>query len=127
MTHTIIYNPETHTVEIGLQGDIYFEEIKLMYSQALQTAKDNDTFLFLSDFREAAIRLSTMEIYQLPRLLADITASIGLSPYKLKRAIISSQRLEDFHFYETVSSNRGQSPVKIFQDAEEAKKWLAEK
>ena len=129
MPHVITYNPETHIVEIKLHGQITFNEIKEVYSQALPIAKDKNSSLFFSDYREAVLCLSTFEIYELPQIFADIATTIGFSPYQLKRAIVPSKTHSpnDYQFFETVSRNRGQSFARLFQDIDEAKKWLSEK
>ena len=127
MPHVIKYNSETQIVELKFHGNIFLNEIQEIYSHALQTAKDNDTFLFLSDYSDAELSLSTVDIFNLPKLFAEIAVEIGFSPYKLKRAVVPTQKLDDFSFFETVSFNRGQSLAKIFQDVEEAEKWLTEK
>jgi hypothetical protein len=129
MPHSITCNPETHIIEIKLHGQINFNEIKEIYSQALPISKDKNSSLFLSDYREAVLCLSTIEIYELPQIFADTAAAIGFSPYQLKRAIVQSKthNPNDYRFFETVSQNRRQSFAKLFQDIEEAKKWLSEK
>ncbi len=127
MPHISTYNLETHVVEIELHGQITFSEIKEIYSQAMRIAKDQNSSLFFSDYREAVLCLSIMEIYQLPQIFADIATAIGFSPYQLKRAIIPSKRYnpDGYQFFETVSINRGQSLAKLFHDIDEAKKWLS--
>jgi hypothetical protein len=92
----------------------------------MQVAAHNNACLFLSDYSEAQMRLSTLDVYGLPKTFVDTAAALGLNPYRLKRAIIPSQRSDDFRFYENVSANRGQSAVRIFKDPGEAKKWLCE-
>ena len=129
MPHAITYNSETHIIEIKLHGQITFNEIKEIYSQALPIAKDKNSSLFLSDYREAVLCLSAFEIYELPKIFADTATTIGFSPYQLKRAIVPSKTHSpnNYQFFETVSQNRGQSYAKLFQDIDEAKKWLSEK
>ena len=126
MSHTIIYNPETGFVESKMEGIIYFNEIKEIFSEVVQTLKEKEVFLHFADYREAKLSLSTMEIYGLPKMLSDTVAPLGLNVHKLKRAIVIAKDLEDYNFYETVSSNSWQM-TKIFQDVDEAKKWLSEK
>ena len=129
MPHTITYNPETHIIEIKLYGQITFNEIIGIYSQALPIAKDKNTSLFFSDYREAILCLSIFEIYELPKIFADTADTIGFNPYQIKRAIVQSKthNPNDYQFFETVSLNRGQSFAKLFQGIDEATKWLHEK
>jgi hypothetical protein len=126
MPHSMRYNAETGIVEITHQGMMKFAEIKEIYTKALHLAKKNATPLFLSDFREARLGLSTSEIYQLPEIFSEMTASAGREMKNIKRAIIISEDADDFHFFETVSANRGQNAVKIFHDGDDATRWLLE-
>ena len=70
--------------------------------------------------------MTTSEIYNLPKLLSDITALEGLSATIFKRALVVKKNLEDFHFFETVTLNHMQN-VRLFQDVDEAKRWLLER
>lgn len=124
MGHNISFNSELHITEIKFQGSINLLEIEELLSEAVKVAKEHNSFLFLSDYTEASLNLSTMELYELPKMLADIFASSGIPPYKLKRALVVLQDLKkDFRFFEAVSANNGQK-AKLFQNLVEAKKWL---
>ena len=98
-------------------------EFKEIFSELALIAKEKDCFLYLGDYREAKLRLSTLEIHGLPEMLSAILDSAGLRITKFRRAIVVAKDLKDYHFFETVNANRGQSS-KIFQDIDEAKKWL---
>ena len=128
MPHTINYNPESHIIEINVQGVITLDEFREIFSQGTQIAKDNECFLFLNDFREATkIHLSTLQIYDLPRILSGIAAPSGIIPGRFKRAIVITPKIAaDSNFAENVTANQGQN-AKFFQDIDEAKKWLLEK
>ena len=126
MSHTIIYNPETHIIEATVQGTVNLNEMKEIFYEGVQIAMEKGIFLSLSDFREATSNLSTMDIYNLPKILSDIAIPLGLNIYKFKRAIVTAKDSSDFHFAENVTSNQGQN-AKFFNDIEEAKKWLSEK
>ena len=126
MTHTIFYNPDTKTIEIKFQGDITLNEVKELYSESMQVAKQQNCFVFLSDYREATMKLSTLEIFDLPKILSEIFATSEIPSYKLKRALVVEKDLEDYRFFEVVTSNRGQT-TKIFQDIAEAEEWLSNK
>ncbi len=126
MAHTIVYNPDTQTIEIKLQGDITLNEIKELYSESARVAKQQNCFMFLSDYTEAKLKLSTLEIYDLPNILLETLAPSEISASTLKRALVVAKDLDDYHFFETITINRGQS-TRIFQDVAEAKKWLSHK
>ena len=126
MAHQVTYNPDSGLIESKIQGDLSLEEAKQLIAEIGATAKENNCFLCLSDYREATMNLSTVEIYDIPRILAGSLASIGVDAQKFKRAIVVERSLEDYHFYETVSLNTGQN-IKLFLDMDEAKKWLLER
>ena len=126
MPHTIFYNSESHSIETKYQGIITFNEIRETFSEAIQIAQDVNCFLTLGDYRNANVNLSTLEIHRLPKVISDILAPSGIAPHKLKRAFVVAKNLDDFHFFETVTLNNGQL-AKIFQDIDEAKRWLLKK
>ncbi|HMY68446.1 MAG TPA: hypothetical protein PL163_17495, partial [Leptospiraceae bacterium] len=78
-----------------------------------------------NDYRDASVKLSTLEIYELPQMIAKIAASFGTDARRIRRALIVSKESEDYHFYETVSANNSQKE-KLFLDPEEARHWLIE-
>jgi len=95
-------------------------------SEAVKMLMENKTYLYFADYREAKLNLSTMDIYEIPKLLSDTFIPYGGSIYKLKRAIVILKDFEDYRFFENVTLNQGQN-AKLFYDVDEAKKWLAEK
>ena len=126
MPHTVTYNSETHVVETKASGNLTLDEAKELISDIGQVCVENNCFLCLSDYREATLKLSTLDIYSIPRLLSKILASMGLPANRVKRAVVVAKNIEDFEFYETVTLNSGQN-IKLFQDMDEAKKWLLSK
>lgn len=126
MSHTIIYNSEMHIIESKFQEDLTFSEVKEFISEGARIAKENDCALFLTDYREVTLKLSTLEIYEIPKLMQDTFASTGLNAGRLRRAIVVAKDLKDYRFHETVTTNRGQS-AKVFYDIDEAKEWLLRK
>ena len=125
MTHTVTYNPESGVIETVAQGNLSLSEAKDIISAITQIAIEKDCFLCLSDYRKATIEMSTLQIYDIPKILSDIVTSFGLPPSKFNRAIIAEKGLRDYQFFETVTLNMGQH-VKLFQDMDEARKWLCE-
>jgi hypothetical protein len=126
MTHTITYKSDTSTLEIKYQGDVNMNDVRKIYINAAQMVKEHNCHLIFSDYREATIKLSTLEIYDLPIVLSGILSQFEISVYKLKRAFVVAKDLQDYHFYETVTLNQGQN-ARIFQDIVEAKEWLSKK
>ena len=126
MTHTVTYNPVLGVIETVGQGKLTFSEAKEIITDITKIAVEKDCFLCLSDYRHAIIEMSILEIFNIPRILADIVTSFGLYPAKFKRALIVEKSLSDFEFFETVSVNIGHH-IRLFHDIDEAKKWLFEK
>ena len=126
MSHTIIYNSEESVIEVKVQGDLFLSEAKEFITEAAQIAKEHDCFLILNDMREATVKLSMVEIYEMPKMIAAIFALSGLNAYKLKRAFVAIKDMKDYGFFETVTLNRSQL-AKYFFDVDEARKWLFEK
>jgi hypothetical protein len=124
MPYTIIFNPETHVIESKFQGQLTFAEVKGFISEASLVAKEHGCLLFLSDYREAALSLSTMEIYEVPKIMKDTFASLGINANHLKRAVVVANDLDDYLFYETVTVNSGQN-AQVFYDIDKAKNWLS--
>ena len=126
MAQTTVYNSEAHIIETKFEGKLALKEAKKIISKIAQVAKENNCFLCLSDYRDAELNLTTSDIYNLPKLLSDMTAQEGLSATTFKRAIVVRNNLEDFRFFETVTLNSMQN-AKLFHEVDEAKKWLLEK
>ncbi len=123
MAHTVIYNPDTAILEITYQGAVTLAEVKEIYKESAQAVKEHHCHLIFSDYREAVMKLSTVEIYDLPKILADTLRDVEVAVVSLKRALVVAKDLRDYHFYETVTHNQGQN-TRIFQDVAEAKEWL---
>ena len=126
MTHTVTYNPVLGVIETVAHGNLTLREAKDIISEITQVAAEKDCFLCLSDYRNATIDMSTLQIHDLPRILSDLVISFGLRPSKFKRAIIAEKNSRDFRFFETVTLNQGQQ-IRLFHDLDEAKQWLFEK
>ena len=126
MTQTTVYNSEAHIIETKFEGKLGLKEAREIISNIAQVAKENRCFLCLSDYRDAELDLTTSDIYNLPKILSDITTLEGLPATIFRRAIVVKRDLEDFRFFETVTRNSMQN-VKLFHDIDKAKKWLLEK
>jgi len=123
MSHTITYNSDLGIVEIKFRENVIWKEVKETLWQSAQIAKEQNCFLFLSDFREATMELSTLELYEFPKILSETFASLEIPTHKIKRAFVVAKDFKDYSFFETVNVNRGFNH-KMFQDISEAKKWL---
>ncbi len=94
-------------------------ETAMEYSKGIQKEKSaHDCKLILNDMREAELNLATVDIYYLPGMLD----AAGLDR-SWKRAIIATNQLEDYRFFETVARNRGYQ-VRVFTEKNKAMNWL---
>jgi hypothetical protein len=123
MPHTIAYHPEQGIIEVKFHGEIRLNETREIFSDIIPIVEEHDCNLILSDYREASIKLSTGEIYEVPNTLSKMFAASRIPANRLKRALVMKNDLNDFHFFENVTINRGQN-AKVFTDIEEARKWL---
>ena len=62
MSHIVTYNPDSQIIEIKFQGNISLDEVVEILSESVRVAKEQNCFLFLSDYREATLKLSTLDI-----------------------------------------------------------------
>ena len=126
MPYTVTYNPELQVIETKAYEVLDFSEAKEIISGIIEIGLAQKCFLCLSDYREATIRLSTMEIYEIPKIIAAIATARGLFPGSFKRALIIGRDYSDFEFLEAVTLNNMQN-AKLFREFEDAKKWLLNK
>jgi hypothetical protein len=126
MQYSIVYNSEIHIIEARIYGDVVLSQVKELIAEYAVNAKEKGCTLILSDYREATIKLSTIEIYEMPKILTETFALSGLSIHHIKRALVVAKELKEYLFFETVTFNRGQY-AKIFKDITEAREWLLSK
>ena len=126
MPYSATYDGEAGLIALSFRGKVDLPALRKLASDAARISKEHNCFLVLSDFREATLSLSTMEIYTLPKTLSEILSASGINVYRFKRALVMSTDIDDFTFFETVSRNRSQN-ITLFRDVDEAKKWLLRK
>jgi hypothetical protein len=126
MTHTLTHNSELHILELNVQGTLRMPEVRQIISESVRLVREHDCFLILSDFRDATLALSVLEIYEVPKIIEEISFGSGLPASKVKRALVIANDMKEFDFLETVTVNRMQK-ARIFQDFDKAKNWLLEK
>lgn len=126
MTFTVTFE-QPGLVHAVYEGDLDLQGIQdLMISVGL-ALKEHDCLLVLSDYRKARLAISITELHGLPKMILQRSREMGLSAYKIKRAlVIPAQAYDNFRFLETVSLNNMQT-VKIFTEEAEARDWLLKK
>ena len=125
MTQVLTYDPVSGMVVSVVDGEVTKEDILRNYGKALQFLKENSCLKILSDYRGASLKLSTTEILELSKILNEVAAKMGFDVRSLKRAVVFSKQMRDYRFYQDVSTQR-KLTIRIFQEVEEAAKWLAE-
>ena len=123
MTYAIAYNASDHIIELKVQGNLTLQGVKEFVYELVKVSKEQNCYSILNDMRQATIKLSTLEIYELPAILSDIAASSGLDIHKFRRAFVTQNEQDNLIFFENVSVNRSQN-AKYFIDIDEARKWL---
>jgi hypothetical protein len=123
MPYDLKYNAELGIIEGRVEGEFTAQNIRDWSIAAAQLAEEQACDLYLHDFRQGRVKLSTLEIHQLPEILAEIFTAHGMDIHRVKRALVVNRDIEDYRFFENVASNRGQ-PVRVFTDIDEATRWL---
>ena len=125
MPHSIEYDP-LGIISIKVQGTLTMTVVRNFAMDAVHLAKEKDCFRVLTDLQEAKLRLSMLELYNLPKVLSEIAATTGLQVYQFKRVVITRDDDEELlPFYENVARNRIQN-LRLFHDVESAQQWLLE-
>jgi len=123
MSFKVTYNEAgfTHAV---YEGELTISEALKMLDEVAIVLSLYNCRRLISDYTNARLALSFMDIHKMPVLLKQQTEEKGFSIFIVKRAIIAPSQLnQDFHFFETVSVNNSHN-VKIFFNLEEARNWL---
>ncbi len=123
MPYTVTFVPKENLIHIKLSGEINLLTVIDVATEVAHIAKEHKCFRILNDAREAKVRLSTLEIVQLPNVASEILAENGIQVNKFRRALVVANDMDDFNFFETVSKNRGQN-IMLFRDMKEAREWL---
>ena len=126
MTYSVRYNPTYQIIEAQFQGDLTLQSTEDFAAAILKASKEYDCSLVLNDLREAQLKLSTFEIYDLPKMISKLAMEQGVEIYKLKRAFVGPKGAQNLNFFETVSVNRAQT-TRYFLDIYEARNWLCGK
>ena len=124
MTYSVTFNEEAGFIHAVYEGDLDMTGITGMMREVGITIRDHDCYRVLSDYSKARMTISIADLYEMPKLILKRSKEIGVSAYKIKRAlIIPIAAYENFRFFENVSLNNSQT-VKIFTDVDQAKEWL---
>jgi hypothetical protein len=112
------YDQENECIMASMEGDVDMNLLREFVKSMTQELENNNCNKMLNDVRKINLKLSTLEIYNLPKFIME--AGIKQT---CKRALVVNNDFDDVSFFETVSLNQAQY-VKIFQDPDEALSWL---
>ena len=125
MPFTIAYNARLHIIEVTVQQTVRISEVDEVIGEMARLALEHQCFACLTDYREAALLWSTLDIYDTPYRILNLLQQYQLPAHKLRRAVVVKGEAVDFRFYETVARNSRQN-VRIFHERELAIAWLIE-
>ncbi|MEM9482473.1 MAG: hypothetical protein AAGA83_02160 [Cyanobacteria bacterium P01_F01_bin.116] len=120
MSFSASYNPAMNAVETNFRGIVNQQEIQaaMLYSHTL--AAERGTAYFLVDLTDTDIRLSIIDIYNLPEAYERIGRT---RPVRIALLSPSNQNKECIDFCKLVSQNRGWN-IETFSDSRQARNWL---
>jgi hypothetical protein len=127
MPFSVRYDPESDCVFASIEGEIDLQTAKEFGEAVVEQTAAHNCRRLLNDLRKAKVKLSTLEIYDLPALIEKV----GLDR-RCKRALVVSRDFEDYIFFRNVSSHSGHiveifgdsDKFSIFRTPDRAKKWL---
>jgi hypothetical protein len=121
MSYSTKYDAQADFITIEVKQAINAHLVRQISHDVIRLAKEHNCFLILTDAREATVSLSTVELYDLPKLIQEVALELETQVQSFKRALVVSRDIDDFTFFETVSRNSSQK-VKLFRDVNEARK-----
>jgi hypothetical protein len=124
VAHQTRYNAKMRIIETKAEGTVTQEEMREIALDVGVLARKKACFRALNDSRQVKYALTTVEIFNLPRMVAEQFALQGIKLPEMKRALVA-RFTNDNKFYETVTINAGQN-MRLFQDMDKARQWLLE-
>jgi hypothetical protein len=122
MSHTLRFDADLGIVYVQFKGTLRLEDICKAFSEAILVAESINSFRILSDFREATLELSTLQIYSLPDKLSACKPGSPPWLHKYRHALLAIVD-DDFRFMETMFNNRAQV-AELFEQLPDAETWL---
>lgn len=120
MPYEITYDRDIQCVMACVNGEIDLPFMQDFAPELVSFAVSIDCDRILCDLRKANLKLTTLDILGIPK----IVAKAGLKPWS-RRALVVCADMDKYSLIETASRKKGQK-VSIFRSIEEAKKWLME-
>jgi hypothetical protein len=121
MKFSITYISETDSIHIVVEGSLSLDGFNLLAEDVAKCLiKHPGCDRIINDLRLAKSPKSPVDTYYMPKCASK--AGVFRS---VRRAIIVKENQKDFRFLETVFINQG-NIVQLFNNLEEARKWLFE-
>ncbi|MBN2162716.1 MAG: hypothetical protein JXR25_05510 [Pontiellaceae bacterium] len=118
MPFEIKYHEDQDFVEACFTGSITVAMTKEYVEALIPILEETGCTRVLSDSRKTQVQLSSIDIMQLPRLVATSPLTAGL-----KRAAVASEGSSGYEMYEMLSKIQGQH-LQVFTDRDRALEWL---
>lgn len=115
-------NKNYKIIELTYYGIITPKELKDAFDAAVSLSMKEGSTLFLADCTEMVGGHSVIDLYALISIFESSGLGRGMKEALLLPSLKSS--INDVKFYETACLNRGFN-VKIFQNVDDALKWLS--
>jgi len=131
MAYQVTYDPEEDCVHASIEGAVDLATVQRYAREITKQLRAHNCLRLRNDMRRASIKLSTMDLYDLPAWIEERLEEAGVSR-SCKRALLVSRDFRDYEFYETVSRNHGHllevfadsTTTGIFRDVIKAEEWL---
>ncbi|NUN68194.1 MAG: hypothetical protein HUU02_00615 [Bacteroidetes bacterium] len=111
----IIINTLTGTVDTGL--------LRTVLKGSAEAWRTTQYTRWLNDLSNAEDRLTTLDIYDLPKYMEELRKTTGVPIHNIRIAVVVQSRTSEHLFAEMVSANRGQN-IRVFLDQPSAREWL---
>jgi hypothetical protein len=116
MAYQVTYSPDEDCVHARIEGVVNLATARRYAKEIIKRLSAHHCRRLLNDMRNASIKLSTADIYDLPAWIEEACEAVGVTRYS-KRALLVSRDFNDYEFYETVSRNHGHL-LEVFADSE---------
>jgi hypothetical protein len=121
MAWKIDYRQKERILSAKASGPIDLDTLKQFASEILAALSANNAKKVLTDYRDATLEVSILDIYSWPRIIKKLGYSPGI-----QIAVVyseASENKESFLFYENVLQNAGFFH-RVFTDLSESLEWL---
>jgi len=121
MPWNLEFDSELNFIITVYSGDVTKQDIEESTKASLSKVHKDRPALFLTEFEDVVLRLTTLDIYS----VFEQWIPLGATRENRSALVVSesSSIFEDVKFHETVCRNRSWK-VRVFRDREEAMNWL---